>query len=78
MFLRSRYPQHRAKTLARIFSVSVSTAQRWLDGYPPTLHHLEKMHLEWGEPIIRAAFPDFLVKSRYSEDDERKNKYKSP
>lgn len=57
-FLRARYPQHRAKILARTFSVSVSTAQRWLDGYPPTIHHLEQMYAEWGEPLIRAVFPE--------------------
>ena len=58
MFLRSRYPHHRAKTLARTFSVSVSTTQRWLDGYPPTIHHFEQMYAEWGEPLIRAVFPE--------------------
>lgn len=58
MFLRSRYPQHRAKTIARTFSVSVSTTQRWLDGYPPTIHHFEQMYAEWGEALIRAIFPE--------------------
>ena len=58
MFLRSRYPHHRAKTLARVFSVSVTTAQRWLDGYPPTIRHFEKMYAVWGEPLIRAVFPE--------------------
>ena len=58
MFLRSRYPHHRAKTLARTFSVSVSTTQRWLDGYPPTIHHFEQMYAEWGEQLIRAVFPE--------------------
>ena len=57
-FLRARYPQHRAKTLARTFSVSISTAQRWLDGYPPTIHHFEEMYAVWGEPLIRAVFPE--------------------
>lgn len=56
-FLRARYPQHRAKTLARTFGVSISTAQRWLDGYPPTIRHFEQMYEEWGQPLIRTVFP---------------------
>lgn len=72
MFLRSRYPHHRAKTLARTFSVSVSTTQRWLDGYPPTIHHFEQMYAEWGEPLIRAVFPE-CFRGAYREPFARRS-----
>jgi hypothetical protein len=70
MFLRSHYPQHRAKTIARTFGVSISTAQRWLDGYPPTIRHFEQMYEVWGVLLIKFTFPD------YHEDEYNiNNKY---
>lgn len=55
-FLRETYAQDRAKAVARQFRVSVSTAQRWLDGHAPTTAHLEAMCALWGAPFIAAIF----------------------
>lgn len=56
LFLRETYDQDRAKLLARQFRVSVSTAQRWLDGHAPTTAHLEAMCALWGASFVSAVF----------------------
>ena len=56
LFLRETYAQDRAKAVARQFRVSISTAQRWLDGHAPTTAHLEAMCALWGSPFITAIF----------------------
>lgn len=66
-FLRATYPQDRAKLIARRFGVSLSTAQRWLDGHAPTTAHLEAMFALWGEPFVRALFPEaFAAHDRHA------------
>jgi hypothetical protein len=56
LFLRETYAQDRAKTVARQFRISISTAQRWLDGHAPTTAHLEAMCALWGAPFVSAVF----------------------
>lgn len=58
LFLRETYAQDRAKAVARQFRVSVSTAQRWLDGHAPTTAHLEAMCALWGAPFVTAIFAE--------------------
>lgn len=58
LFLRDLYPQDRAKLLARDFKISVSTAQRWLDGKAPTTAQLEEMVEKWGEPFLQLVFAE--------------------
>jgi hypothetical protein len=60
-FLRTTIPRDRAKTLARIFQVSISTAQRWLDGKPPTVQQIAIMHRYWGNSLIKALFPEAFI-----------------
>lgn len=61
LFLRSQIQKDRAKTLARLFNVSVSTAQRWLDGKPPTIQHFSILHSYWGSGLIKALFPEVFI-----------------
>ena len=56
LFLRATYQRNRAKQIARQFNVSVSNAQRWLDGTAPTTAHLEAMLALWGMDFVRAIF----------------------
>lgn len=56
LFLRETYDQDRAKRIARQFRISVSSAQRWLDGHAPTTAHLEAMCALWGAPFVSAVF----------------------
>lgn len=58
VFLRARYPRDRAKLIAGQFRVSVSTAQRWLDGTAPTTEHLEAMFALWGADFLQAVFAE--------------------
>jgi len=60
-FLRTTIRRDRAKTLARLFQVSISTAQRWLDGKPPTIKQIMIMHRYWGNSLIRALFPEAFI-----------------
>jgi transcriptional regulator with XRE-family HTH domain len=66
-FLRHRFPHHATKIVARSLHVSAPTAERWLSGRtPPTTAHLERMAELWGEPLIRALFPE-----AFAAGDER-------
>ena len=58
LFLRNTYAQDRAKLIARQFSVSVTTSQRWLDGHAPTTAHLEAMCALWGASFVSAIFAE--------------------
>jgi len=60
-FLRTNIRRDRAKTLARIFQVSISTAQRWLDGKPPTIQQIAIMHRYWGSSLVKALFPEAFI-----------------
>ena len=61
VFLRERYPRDRAKLIAGQFRVSVSTAQRWLDGTAPTTSQLEAMFALWGTDFLRVVFAEAFV-----------------
>jgi hypothetical protein len=61
VFLRGRYPRDRAKLIAGQFRVSVSTAQRWLDGTAPTTGQLEAMFALWGADFLRVVFAEAFV-----------------
>ena len=61
VFLRQRYPRDRAKLIAGQFRVSVSTAQRWLDGTAPTTSQLEAMFALWGADFLRVVFAEAFV-----------------
>ena len=61
VFLRERYPRDRAKLIAGQFRVSVSTAQRWLDGTAPTTSQLEAMFALWGADFLRTVFAEAFV-----------------
>jgi len=61
VFLRERYPRDRAKLIAGQFRVSVSTAQRWLDGTAPTTSQLEAMFALWGADFLRVVFAEAFV-----------------
>jgi hypothetical protein len=61
VFLRERYPRDRAKLIAGQFQVSVSTAQRWLDGTAPTTSQLEAMFALWGADFLRVVFAEAFV-----------------
>ena len=61
VFLRERYPRDRAKLIAGQFRVSVSTAQRWLDGTAPTTSQLEAMFALWGADFLRVIFAEAFV-----------------
>ena len=61
VFLRERYPRDRAKLIAGQFRVSVSTAQRWLDGTAPTTSQLEAMFALWGTDFLQAVFAEAFV-----------------
>ena len=61
VFLRGRYPRDRAKLIAVQFRVSVSTAQRWLDGTAPTTSQLEAMFALWGADFLRVVFAEAFV-----------------
>lgn len=65
-FLKTAYPQHRAKLIARDFRVSTGTAERWLSGHAPTAAHIEEMYAKWGERFARAIFPEAFI-----QNDER-------
>lgn len=56
LFLREEFPKDRAKQLANKFRVSITTAQRWLDGHAPTTAHLEAMVAAWGNRFIQSVF----------------------
>jgi hypothetical protein len=61
VFLRERYPRDRAKLIAGQFRVSMSTAQRWLDGTAPTTSQLEAMFALWGADFLRTVFAEAFV-----------------
>ena len=62
-FLRHRYPKNRAKLIARDLDVSPPTAERWLYGDDPPSWRIEAMYRLWGEPLIRAVFPEAFAAS---------------
>ena len=62
-FLRHRYPKNQAKLIARDLDVSPPTAERWLYGDDPPSWRIEAMYRLWGEPLIRAVFPEAFAAS---------------
>jgi len=62
-FLRAEFPRDRAKQIANKFRISVTTAQRWLDGHAPTTAHLEAMLAAWGDRFIEAVFIEAVEKA---------------
>ena len=62
-FLRHHYVRDRAKLIARELGVSVPTAERWLAGDDPPSWRIEAMYRLWGEPLIRAVFPEAFAAS---------------
>lgn len=56
IFLREEFPKDRAKQIATKFRVSITTAQRWLDGHAPTTAHLEAMVAAWGNRFVQSIF----------------------
>ena len=61
VLLRTIYPAHRAKLIARDFEVSIPVAERWLAGRLPTAAHLATMAVLWGHRFIEVVFPEAVA-----------------
>jgi hypothetical protein len=61
VLLRTIYPAHRAKLIARDFEVSIPVAERWLAGKLPTSRHLAVMAVLWSHRFIEVVFPEAVA-----------------
>ncbi len=69
--LREHWPRDRAKNVARAFGCDVRTAQSWLCGQTPQLHHfIRAAQLIGFSRVVGVLFPDTDLHSRAQLHDD--------